>query len=484
MAEGRDFSQELFGPGSPAAPEPAESGRDFTKELFSDTVHDRVMQKSREIIGTQRTLLGDVPVRKPLTMEELRARSGEWPAAQRPEGVGPLVGEIAGGTIGSVVAPGVGTIAGGAAGAGLGQAVEDWILIGEVDPKRAAVEAGLSLLPEVAETALRAGVRSVLRSSAGGKIIRFAEAARRAREMPGAVFDPPEKRQVAQLFEQVRQSGVKIDTSPVRGHVQGLTSGKYDELLSEVKRIDRGLKTGGRFEALVKNLRGQGTGPQVAGWDIGDLQTLRSEVRKRKEAVKPVEAKQLLEDFQDEVDDAIDFGLAKGRVPAGDVPQVLQEARRGWARLRSAEEMTDAIERSITSTPDLSVQTFNLRQFFDNIRRKAGRQAEQINRALDLTPGGRARFEADIDNISELYKTIEMPLTDVAGFRRSFVIGGLGQMLSRIMSSDVGRKLFSEAVIYGRGRVSPNLMAAIASYARREMMGQDVPFMEATEESQ
>ena len=137
------------------------------------------------------------------------------------------------------------------------------------------------------------------------------------------------------------------------------------------------------------------------------------------------------------------------------------------------------VERSITSTPDLSMASFNLRSFFDTLRKNSTKMAQQINRALDLTPGARARFQAEVDSMSTLFKTIEMPLTDVGGFRRYAFVGGLGQMLSTIMLSDSGRALFQQSVLQGRGRLSPNLVALIANVARRELQGAPSPAQQA-----
>jgi hypothetical protein len=383
------------------------------------------------------------------------------------EGALPAIGELAGNALGAATGPlaPVAIPALGAAGAGAGRALELAVQGKPVTAKEVGVEAGVSLLPEAAESAVRGAGRALLRSTPGGKLIRFDEAARRARGLGETVFQPPERAVVEKQFAMVRASGLKVDVGDIGQHVTALPAGKYDELASEVAGIDRRLKTGGRFTQLLEGVRKGMHG----GYDIGELQTLRSELRKRRDQLEPPEARQLLQDLQDAVDDAIDTGLARGRVARGQTPELLQEARRNYARLRASEDMAQMVENTITSTPDLAMASFNMRQFYDNLRKGNTKLAEQINRSLDQTPGARARFDKELDDISGLFKTIEMPLTDVGGFRRSAIIGGIGQMLSTIMLTDTGRRLFREAVVQGRGQVSLNALAVITNAVDREL---------------
>lgn len=399
---------------------------------------------------------------------------GEAVGAAMTPGMLPAVGETAGSMVPGVARPF--TAAGGAM---AGRALEN-IIQGQPTTTGVGMEGLLSLVPEAAETAVRTVGRNVLRGTKVGQQMRFSEAARLAREVPGQTFDPPQREAVGRLFDMVRQSGVRLDISNVRGHISGLRQGKFDDLFSEVQRIDRNLKSGGRFSNVVQNLRTQ-QGARVTGFDIGELQTLRSELRKRRLQLEPPEAKQLLRDLQDEVDDAIDFGLARGRVPAGQTPAILKEARVQYARLRSAEELGDMVERSITSTPDLSDVRFNLRQIADNLRRNTSKQSQAVNRALDLTPGARQRFQSQIDEISKQFQAIELSLADVSGTKRLFAIAGLNDMIGSILSTETGRRMFQRSVLEGRGRLSANAIAVILSAVRRDLSGSP---QSTTEETQ
>lgn len=418
-------------------------------ELFVEAA-----QKNAEVqqqIGTSAQLMFDTPAESLMT----GANIGEFVGSAAP--VGPLRPVT------------------GAMGAALGEGVEQWVRGEPLDVKRMGIEGGLSFLPEAAESAARTVGRQVLRTLPAGQRIRFDEAARQARDMVGNVFQPLPRETVGEMFEVVRQSGVRMDTGLITQEVRRLTPGKYDELAAEMRLLDQRYKTGGRYAALVDNLR-QGTGPQMVGYDIGDLQQLRSAVRQRADQLGTAEGRQLLRDFQTAVDESIDSGLARGRVPAGQTPALLQQARAEWARLRAAEDMGQLVENAITSTPDLAMNSFHLRKFYDELRRGTSQISQSVNRALDLTPGARERFYEDLDRLSQQFQTIELPLADVAGFRRNAIIGGLGQMFSRVLlnqtvlDSPVGA-LFRGAITAGRGTISPNVLANLANVAWRGQRG-------------
>ena len=393
----------------------------------------------------------------------------------------PLMGEMGGqlqtrGTLPALAEFGAGMVTPGAAkpfvaagAAGVGEAIEE-VLHGErLDPKKIGLEAGLSFLPELGESAARWGIRWLVRGTEGAKQIRWSEAARRARETFPAIYNPPTRQAVDRSFEALRKAGVSVDVSDFAGAIQDLTDGKFDDLLGEVRRIDRRLKTGGRYtEAIQATRRGE---PLTL--DVGDLQTFRSELRKRAGEMAPVEAQQLLRDVQFDVDDAVDTALAREGMPG-----LAQQARRDYARLKASEEMVDLVERKITSAPDLSSVQFNLRAFYDDLRRSQTRQARQINRALDYTPGARAAMEREIDDLSKLFRKIELPVADVSRGRRWALVAALGGWLSDIMLTQLGRDLFHQTVIQGRGRISPNALAAIASVARREYRGESSPLQQ------
>lgn len=174
-------------------------------------------------------------------------------------------------------------------------------------------------------------------------------------------------------------------------------------------------------------------------------------------------------DLQHAVDDAIDAGIARGRTARGQTPEMLKQARAEWARVRAAEDLGAIVEDSISSTPDLELNSFNLRQFVDKLRRGKTEATRSVNRALDLTPGARQAFNAGVDDLSKLFNTIEFPITGVAGFRRFAIVDGLAQMISSVMLHPSGQAVFRRAVIEGRGTASVNALALAANASRRAL---------------
>lgn len=441
----------------------------------------------RPVVGTQRLLGQDVPIQQPGTLEEQRAPRLVPEASAAPptteldtlgSTVGGLTGQLVGTAVGGMTAPvtgpvgpAVGRVTGGALGSAGGLAVArklrtgDWPSAGEL-----ALDAGLSALPESVESLLRGVGRTMARSTKAAQVIRFDEAARQARQLPEQIFQPLPLDQLSGMFDQVRQSGVRVGVGDLSTYLHALTPGKYAELLQEVAQVDRLHKTGGRFTSLIEGVYGQPGQGRVVGLDIGQAQQLSSALRQRLEQLEPFEARQLLRDFRGAMDTDIFSGVAVGRVPAGQTPQVLQTARREYARSRAAETLSEMVENKVTSTSDLQMASFNLRGFFDELRRGTSAISQDVNRALDLTPGARQRFLDSVDNISQLYNTIEVSLADVSGFRRNWVVAGFGQMLSMAMLTESGRALFRQAVLEGRGTLSVNALALAATAARHELL--------------
>jgi hypothetical protein len=358
----------------------------------------------------------------------------------------------------------------GAVASGFGELAEQALHGEPLNLGKAATEAGLSALPEVAESTGRWLTRTILRNTPGGATIRFSEAARRGRQMVTDTFQPDTRQAVGAAFDAVRDTHVHMNTELMEQEVKRLTRGKFADLRSEAALLDREYKTGGRYKDLVDRLRSKN--PQLASaYDIGDLQQLSSGLRTRLDKLGPFEAKTLLGDFRQAVDDTMFNGIAMGPIPAGTAPELLQQARKDWANLRAAEDMGQMVEQAITSSPNLRDNAFNLRRFYDDLRKGKSQAAQSVNRALDLNPGARERFMQSVNEIIPLYDSIALPLTDVVGFRRNAVVAGLGQMLSALMLDDRFRPLVFQAVTAGRGKLSPNVLATLANAQRREMIG-------------
>lgn len=396
----------------------------------------------------------------------LGRRTPEGGVEFAPEGTLPLLGEVAGS-----FAPGPLKYLAGPAGAGAGVIAESYLKRGQAPPAEAVLkEIGLSAIGDIGEGVLRGAGRQLLRNTPGGKAIRFDEAAREARELPGLSFEPLPEARIAAMFEGVNKAGVKVDAEDISGYLHDTLSGKVDELASEVSRIDRVNKTGGRFRQGFDALRAKDS--KITGVRIDQLQQLSSELRKRiNKLPESYEARQLMMDFRETIDDTL-FN-APGRGAAGaQAPQaqaLLAEARKQYARSKAAEELGDLIEKHVSSTPDLSLASFNVRGMANELRRGTSSISKHVNRALELTPGAKDRFDDSLEAIAKEYGKLEFSMADTSGFRRLPLVAGLGRMLSTAMLTDSGRELFTQAVLHGRGTISPNLLGAAANAGRREL---------------
>ena len=351
---------------------------------------------------------------------------------------------------------------------GAGEGIRQWGAGEPMDWRKMANEAIWSAAPEVGESVIRHGVKQFARNTPGGIILRHDKAAREARSAPERIFQPKPADQISDAFEQVKRTGLNIDTDDIRRHLTTLSPGKQADTLNILTNLDREHKTGGRYAQIYHGLvSGQG----MAGSSIGDLQQMRSHLRSRAEQLRngSPEARQLVQDLQGAVDDAIDFGLTSGAMQAS-TPQIrdtLHQARRDWANKSAADDLGELIEGKISSTPDLSESKFHLSSFVDEIRRGRSEATKSINRSLDLTPGAKDRFNAEIKELSRLFQTVEFSIaSDVAGISRFPMVAAVRQGIGQVLLTERGRKWFGDAVTEGRGKLSPNSVAYLVNVAR------------------
>ena len=360
----------------------------------------------------------------------------------------------------------------GALAAGAGEGVRQWQEGEPFDLTKMGKEAMWSAGPEVAESVLRWGGRQFARNSPGGISLRTDQAAKEARAVPEKVFQPKPADQIGDAFEQVRRTNLPIDTGDIRNHLTTLSPGKQADVHNLLVGLDRSNMTGGRYTQLYQDAM---SGKNISS-SIGDLQDLRSKLRKHVEAMDPNagEARQMVRDLQRSVDDAIDFGLTQGAMASSStqIRDMLHGARKDWAHRAAADDLGDLIEGKINSSPNLESSVFSLRGLADELRRGRTEASKSINRSLDMTPGARDKFNTELHEISRLYERISIPMTDVAGIYRMPMIAGARQAIGQMLLTDRGRKMFEKAVIDGRGTLSPNALATLVNAARRELLPQ------------
>jgi hypothetical protein len=259
-----------------------------------------------------------------------------------------------------------------------------------------------------------------------------------------------------------------VDVGDISRHLSTLSPGKQADILNTLDAIDRTHKTGGRYGQLYTDLM-QGT---AGARDIGALQTMRSHLRQEADllADKSSEAYQLIKNLQRAIDDTIDNGFVMNASAATSqaTRDLLHQARKDYANRMAADDLGDLIEGKITSSPDLKSNTIQIRALYDELRRGKSQASQSINRALDLTPGARDRFEKEVHTIARLYEKIELPMTDVAGFSRLPVVAAARQGIGQMLLTDQGRTWLKDTIIEGRGRLSPNAVAVLVNAGRRE----------------
>ena len=375
----------------------------------------------------------------------------------------------------------VGRIAGGAALTVALHAIEQKAQTGNYpEAKELLIDTLWQVGPQVAEEVLRGVGTYLLRGTPGARVIAFDEAARRARVLVDTTFPHAERETIGQMFEAVRQSGVTAEMTPLVQYMNALTPGKQKEVLSLVAQLDGRLMTGGRFGHELNQLLTQAQSGRT-GLDIGEAQYLSSEIRKRLARIQTPEARDLLGGLRDAIDQGVFSGKTVGTTPAGNVPTVLQEARRQYARAMAADDLSELIERKITGNPAASdLWSLNLRSLRDDLRRNSSELAQSVNRALDLTPGARQTFETNLEGVARFYNTIETSIgSDVAGLRRWAIVAEFSRMLSSVMLTNRGMAFFRQTVLEGRGATSVNAISMAASIAKRELDTLNTPRQES-----
>jgi hypothetical protein len=281
------------------------------------------------------------------------------------------------------------------------------------------------------------------------------EAAQRGRQVPETIFEPRPAQDISNAIDAVRRSGVQVDSSNILTRLQTMPVSKQDALMNDIAWIDTHNRTGGRYTQMLLQLLKPGASPHI---DIGQLQDLRSQLRQRAAELPEGEAQQLMRDFQNLVDDVIYNAPATGTNIPG-TRALLGQARQDWARRMAADDMSDMIEDKIRSSQDLTMVSLNLAGFYDQLRRGKSEISRSVDRAIDLMPGGRERFDTAMQDVAQQFQYVNLPK-----------VPGLEQALSYMMLHPTLRDALRGAIVQGRGTVSPNTMALLVNAARREMV--------------
>jgi hypothetical protein len=408
-------------------------------------------------LDPQHKVLG-IPLKSLMMARQQKKTRGEEIEAVGP-GIGEAVGAVAGGPLGA------------AFGAGAGAAVSQAIQGKPVDPQEVLIETALSFLPEAGEALVRRGGRALLRMTRGGHEVLSDEAARRAGRAAQAIFEAPEKQAVSQMFDAVEQSGARVSPAPVQEFLRALPEARVrDLLLLDIQPIDRAMRSERQFTPLLR----QWANPQVEGElpRLADLEALRRHVRDRAAQSPDPAAKRLLYGLRDSLEESI----MRTPLQGGDesVRELLSQARRQWAQVMSAEELSTLLGSSPVSrvTKQGQMLEFHLDRLLNLLRDNRTPRAQSVNRGLAVTPGAQERFVAFVDEMRDVLPGSVLSITDTAGLRRFAPVAAADRMVSHLITSERGQAMLREYMTQKPGPISVQAIALMVNTLRRETMAE------------
>jgi hypothetical protein len=322
-------------------------------------------------------------------------------------------------------------------------------------------------------TAVQGGVeggtelaRTILQHTQGGRMLRSMGARQEMEGLGQDTFAPPPRQMIDDQFNLVRASGKQISPSALQPHLLQLDDKELNILLREIDNIGAGPNySSGLGRRIGKELHAMMTpGLKASGFDIGELQQLRSQLRIRADHIKDSATKDLLENFKDAVDTAIDSGQTVGGQGAGPIPQLLRDARQNYAKLRSAEDLDALVEKFSPKLPKGQQETFNLAGFRTAIERGETRLAQSVQRSLDATPGARDQVMGFLDTLAQHYDNIPI---DMGG---GGVIGIARRALAGAMLSPRGQQMLMGFLTQGGGRVTADQLAILGTLVDHEAL--------------
>lgn len=234
--------------------------------------------------------------------------------------------------------------------------------------------------------AIKQAWQGLLRTTLGGQKLLNQQSVKTAEDLGQRIFQAEDKAVVSQIFDDVATSGVKLDVAPVRDLWKGFSVEERRIATNELKKISPA------FAQALDN-------PRLKGWDIGDLQHLRSELLKAYKARQTPATKDLLMAMRSSVDDAIHDGIAVGRQAAGTVPETLQQAQDAWRRVQQAENLQGLVgKHTRKSGPGLEFAEINFSALEKDLRGDGTRAAQRL--VAQMSPTERAYLAQELKELS------------------------------------------------------------------------------------
>ena len=346
--------------------------------------------------------------------------------------------------------------------------------------KDIATTTAWTLAPQAGEELLRAVPRAILRSGQGARTILSDVAAQESKGLGRRVFHPQDEQVLSKMFEDVKASGVKLDIDPVTDLLTSLKPEQRQVLLRDVKTISSPL-------AAALQRTGQPGAPRVTGWDIGDLQTLRSDLIKRGQAVRTPERQDLIHEMRMAVDDAIENGMAVGSTAAGGNPETLKAAQAGWRRLKQSDDLQALVTKHTNYSPNLQYQDLNLAALKKSLEgtNPLGRKV-----AGSLGEAERTALQQELATLAKRYPFVKVPNTvmniggrgglpaagylAITGNLSGAAVAASSAVVALALQSPKAMEIFRSAIVNGKGRLSSNDIAAMVN-AVRQMSDVEAP---------
>lgn len=339
----------------------------------------------------------------------------------------------------------------------------------------AALNIGVGAVAEVPGAVRDAG-RAVLRSTPGGQTILKHQAVQEAEGLGQRVFNAEDKAAVSQVFDDVAATGIKLDVLPVQDLWTSLSAEERRIAQRELRNISP------QFAAALDN-------PHLRGWDIGELQSIRSDLLKASRARQNPATQDILMSMRSAVDDAIGNGMAVGTRAAGAAPEMLQQAQAAWRRVKAAEDLQGLVGKHTRDSANLQWQELNLAALNKELRQGATPAGSKLAQRVVSQMGDpeRQALQQELTSLSRHYPFVSVSDRGAKWTEWGTAMAGLGlaatgnlpaaggailtALTTAAARSPTVMSLFRRSIIEGQGRLAPHHIDALLNAIRHEQEG-------------
>lgn len=375
---------------------------------------------------------------------------------------GEMIGRGAGAAAGTALFGPPGTVVGGILGGGLGAVgslgLQKLSQGEDVKPGAMALEFGLSILPDTVIKPIGVGVRKLASVSAKGREAGENLSGRLIRDRAAASFDSPGSEEIGRIFEMVRQSGAQLDPLNYTRPLKRLTDKSFKNITRTIEDIPapRGKDAEGFGEGVSEVFQAIRKDEDVSGLDLGTLQHVSSELKKRARGIRDGATADSLFAGAKIIDDGIESGTF---IRGGEQSAVLLNARAQWKRFRESEDFQGLVfSRGVTRfSRGGNRMRFNFGRLKDALENPITELEKTAVKGLEANPGARKEITEFVKNVEALNIDIKKP----------FAFQNTINFLGEILPNAVARARFNSIVRKEKGVISEDALALIANFARR-----------------